>query len=60
MTGTPLENGPALEWFAAELLDPTLVNCCELDRPFPQAWDVKPLAKAIAVSAMFRCLPSGQ
>jgi hypothetical protein len=58
MTGTALENTAALEWYAAELLDPTLVNCCELDKPLPQAWDVKPLAKAIAVSAMFRCLPA--
>lgn len=44
----------ALEWLACEVIDPTLVNCCELDR-IPEAWDVKHLARAIVVSAAYRC-----
>lgn len=44
----------ALEWLACELLDPTLINCCDLDRPLPEAWDIKHLAKAIVVSAVYR------
>ncbi len=52
--GRPLEHADALEWLACELLDPSLVNCCDVDRPIPEAWDVKCLARAIAVSAIYR------
>jgi hypothetical protein len=43
----------ALEWLAAEIINPTLVNCCDLDN-VPQAWDVKHLLRAIVSSAAFR------
>ena len=52
--GRRLDNAEALEWLACELLDPTLVNCCDVDRPIPEAWSVKHLARAIVVSAIYR------
>jgi hypothetical protein len=57
LNGRSLENAAALEWLACELIDPTLVNCCELDRPLPDSWEVKHLVRAIVVSATYRCEP---
>lgn len=52
--GQPLADHPAaLEWLAAEIAEPTVVNCCDLDN-LPEAWDVRHLARVIAISAVFR------
>lgn len=54
MFGQPLGDHPeALQWLAWELADPTLANCCDLDN-LPEPWQVKHLARAIAISAVFR------
>ena len=43
-----------LDWLASEFMEPSLINCCRIDEPLPQSWDVKHLLKAIVTSAAYR------
>lgn len=53
LLGRPLESSPALDWLTAEVMSPSLVNCCDLS--VPAAGDIRHLVHTIVVSAAFRC-----
>ena len=43
-----------LDWLACEMMQSTQINCCHLEDPMPQPWEMKPFLRTIVTCAAYR------